>query len=273
MGTATNRSPRTIYQRDWRTLYVWGGIVAFVALGGMLLDIVLTMLPGWGTDTVPPTATAWFAQLESNPLLALRNLDLLNVALSLLALPMYVALHGALRRTAPGLSTLGLVVVVVGTALFAAANSALPMLELSRQFGRATDESARVALAAAADALLSRGAHGSFGAYPGFLLSEIGTLIMALAMLRNGVFGARTAWTGAFGATVLLAYTTLYTFVGSGSLVLAIAVPGGLLMIAWYAVVGRRLVALGRDGTRSRFVESLSPTLSPLPVGLHRDSD
>lgn len=234
--------------RDWNLLYTIGGVVAFVGLAGMLFDIVLTMMPGWGTDTVPVDAAAWLAQFADNPLLGMRNLDLLNVTLSVIALPMYVALFGALRRTSPALAACGLVTVAIGTALFVSANAALPMLGLSERYAATADPVTQSALLAAAEALLARGAHGSAGAFPGFLLSELGTLVMGLAMLRGGAFSRRIAWIGVVGTSVLLAYTVAYTFGSGGSaLVMAVAVPGGLLMIAWHAMVGVRLFGMGRE--------------------------
>ena len=232
---------------EWRVLYIGGGLVAFVVLGGMIFDIVLATMPGWGIDTVPADAVGWFAQFTSNPLLGMRNLDLLNVILSVVSIPLYVALLGALRRTSPGLATLGLVTVALGTAIFVGANAALPMLGLSERYAASTDPAARAALAAAAESLLARGAHGSAGAFPGFLLSASGTLLMALAMLRRSAFGPRSGWVGTAGASIMLAYTVAYTFSsGDSMLVMAVAVPGGLLMIAWYAMVGAWLLRMGR---------------------------
>lgn len=232
--------------RGWRTVYAVGGATAFLTLAMLLFDIVLAMVPGWGTSTVPSSAGAWFAQFAATPLLGLRNLDLLNVVASLLALPLYVAIHGALRDTEPGLAITGLLVVALGTAVFAASNAALPMLELSRRYAGASP-AAQASLLSAADALLAGGAHGSYGAYPGFLLSEIGTLVTGIALLRSGRFGKPVAWIGIAGVSILLGYTTAFTF-GSGdsTLVMAAAAPGGLLMIAWYALVGRRLLRLAR---------------------------
>jgi hypothetical protein len=232
---------------EWKLLYTVGGLVAFVALGGMLFDIVLATIPGWGTDTVPADAVGWFSQFASNPLLAMRNLDLLNVTLSVVSIPLYVALFGALGRTSPGLATLGLVTVALGTAIFVSANASLSMLGLSERYAASTDPATRAALIAAAESLLARGAHGSAGAFPGFLLSASGTLLMALAMLRRSAFGPRSGWVGTAGASIMLAYTVAYTFSsGDGTLVMAVAVPGGLLMIAWYAMVGARLLRMAR---------------------------
>ena len=138
-----------------------------------------------------------------------------------------------------------------------------------------------MALAAAGQMrLLSREARWQArGLHQGSCCSEIGTLIMALAMLRNGVSRRTHRVDGASSARrSSLAYTTLYTFVGSDFFVLEIAVPGGVCSCGRLvcAVVGTgRLVALGRKtGDAGESVRRVTfAILSPLPVGLPRDSD
>lgn len=236
-----------------RSLYLIGAVVAIAAIGGVVFDIGLTTLPGWGPESVPTDAAGWFAQFAQDPWLGLRNLDLLNVGVSVISLPLYLAIAASQRRTAPGLSAVALTLVLLGTAVFASGNAALPMLELSGSYATAASPQERVSLEAAAVSLLSRGEHGSLGSYPGFLLSELGTLLMAVAMLRGRVFSRATAVTGIAGTVVLTAYSTVATFAPqlSGA-VMAIAAPGGLLMLAWNALVARRLVALARGSAEQR---------------------
>lgn len=244
MTPSDTGATRRLQDRGWRAAYLIGGIAAFLAVAGMLTDIALTMLPGWGAASVPATALAWFDQFASTPLLGMRNLDALNIAISIVALPMYVALYGAHRRSAAGLALAGLVFVSVGTAVFVAANAALPMLELSRQYATA-GAAERAALLSSAYALLARGAHGSLGAFPGFFISEVGTLLAAIAMLAGGVFSRKSGWIGIAGVLLLVVYTAVYTFVAAEeSVMMALAIPGGLLMIVWYVLVGRRLLQL-----------------------------
>jgi hypothetical protein len=230
--------------RSWRGLYRVGAVLALVVLAGTVLDIALTMMPGWGPTTVPTDAAGWFAQFAGKPLLAIRNLDFLNATLSVIGLPLYAALLVAHRRTAPAVALVALLAVALGTALFASANAALPMLELSGRYAAAS-ESGRATLVAAAESLLARGAHGSYGTFPGFILSEIGTLLMAAAMLAGGVFSKRSAWVGIVGMSVMIVYSIAFTFgIGSDALIMAVAAPAGLLMLAWYVMVARRLLEI-----------------------------
>jgi hypothetical protein len=239
-------------ESSWRSIYVLGGIFALLTLAGTLLDIVLSMIPGWEASTVPTTIQAWFGQFQTNPLLGLRNLDLLNITISLVGIPMYLALYGAHRRLSHAYAALALIATVLGTAVFVASNAALPMLELSKQYSVASTDAQRLALEAAGVALLARGAHGSLGAFMGFFLSSIGTLLMGFARLKGRVFTTVTAWVGIAGITLLLVYTVGSTFVPkAGAAMMAIAVPGGVLLLVWNVLVARKLFQLGQ-GKRER---------------------
>jgi hypothetical protein len=235
-------------ESSWRNIYIVGGIATLVTLAGTLLDIVLTMIPGWEATTVPSTIQAWFIQFQTNPLLGLRNLDLLNATLSIIGIPMIVALYGAHRRSCPAYATLALAVALVGTGVFVTNNVALPILDLSRQHAAASTDTQRLALEAAGEALLARGAHGSLGVFMGFFLPSIGTLLMGTAMLIGKVFKRVTAWVGIVSISLLTIYTIGSTFAPtSGEAMMMVALPGGLLIIAWNILVAMRLLQLGRS--------------------------
>lgn len=85
-------------ERRWSALYRAGAVVAIIGVAALLFDVVLSMMPGWGTGSVPATIPAWLAQFDTNPWLALRNLDLLNVTVSVITVPMYIAIAVSLRR-------------------------------------------------------------------------------------------------------------------------------------------------------------------------------
>ena len=61
------------------------------------------------------------------------------------------------------------------------------MLELSGKYAVA-DESQKTLLAAAGEAMLARGAHGSLGVFFRFLLPTLSSLGMSLVMLQGKVF-------------------------------------------------------------------------------------
>ena len=230
---------------QWRDVYVMGGITALLALAGTLTDIAITMIPGWGVASVPDTTQAWLTQFQTNTLLAMRNLDLLNLIIVIIQIPMFLALYGAHRRTRQDYASLALIVVLIGTVVFITNNAALPMLALSRQYADASTDAQRIIIEAASVALLVRGAHGSLGVFTGFFLSSLGTLLMGLAMLKGNVFARSTAWVGLVGITLLMVYVVGSTFMTDpGVAMMAIALPGGVLMMIWNVLVARELFRL-----------------------------
>ena len=68
---------------------------------------------------------------------------------------------------------------------------------------------------------------------------------MAFAMLKGRVFSRATAYVGMVGIALLIVYIVGVTFLPTtGPLLMAIALPGGLLMIAWNVMVAARLFRL-----------------------------
>jgi hypothetical protein len=232
-------------RQSWQGIFLVGGIAALLALAGTLADIAITMIPGWETSTVPYTIQAWFTQFQTNPLLGLRNLDLLNVTIWLIETPMILALYGAHRRGSQAYAALASIVMLVGTVVLTTSNVALPMLELSKQYALASTDAQRLTIEAAGVALLARGTHGSMGAFAGFFLRSIGSLLMGLAMLKGRVFTRVTARVGIVGMALLSIYVIGSTFIPrSEAVMMALAMPGGLLMIAWNVMVARKLFQL-----------------------------
>jgi len=111
-----HRTPET--EASWRRLYRAGAVAGFVATALLIGDIALS-----GVGTVPETASAWLAQLRSNPWLGLRNLDLLNASLAVVTLPLSLAIYGAHRRSEPALTALGVSYLLgaLSTLVFSAA--------------------------------------------------------------------------------------------------------------------------------------------------------
>jgi hypothetical protein len=206
------------------------------------------MVPGWETTTIPATIQNWFDQLQANPLLGLRNLDLLNIVISFIQIPMFLALFGVYRKESQAFAILALIVWLMGISLFISNNAALPMFDLSTRYSDISTEFQRAAIEGAGIALLARGAHGSIGSFMGFFLSSIGTLLFGLLMLRGKLFSRFAAWVGIVGITLLIIYTIGNTFVPNrGNEMLIIAMPGGILMIVWNILIAKKLFQLVSD--------------------------
>lgn len=222
-----------------------GGAAALLSAIGALADIGIGMATGGSVSAVPPDALGRFAQIIANPALGLYNLDLLNLVTTLIMLPAMYACWMALKREGPA-AGFALVLAIIATAIFVANNPALPMLGLSWNYAGA-DESRRALLAAAGEAILAKGAHGSPGVLPGFLLSSMANIALSVEMLRTRVFSRVTGILGLGGNVLLGTYLILVTFVpGVRDAAMAFAAPGGLLAIAWIMLMAVRLFKLSR---------------------------
>lgn len=238
-------------ESQWKNIYIVGGIATIIALIGIVLDVIFGSVTGGNLSALPQTAVDRFAQFQINPLLGLYNLDLLNIINQMIFIPAYFALFAAHRKTNIAYALLALIIFLVGTTIFVTTNTALPMLELSHKYAAATTESQKTLLAAAGEAMLARGTHGSLGVFIGFLLPNIAGLIMSFTMLTGKVFSKATSYLGIAGSTLILLYIILVTFAPNiKDTATAFAMPGGLLSMAWMVMFTIRLFRLGnsRDG-------------------------
>src|SRR6266498_4968582 len=233
-------------ESQWRGIYIIGGITTIIGLIGIVLDVVFGSVTGGNLSALPQTAVERFTQFQINPLLGLYNHDLLNIINQMILIPAYFALYAAHRKTNNAYALLALIIFLVGSTIFITTNSALPMLELSHKYASATTESQKTLFAAAGEAMLARGAHGSLGVLIGFLLPNIAGLIMSFAMLSGKVFNKTTSYFGIVGSIFIMLYIILVTFApGIKDMATAFAMPGGLLSIAWMILFALRLFRLG----------------------------
>jgi hypothetical protein len=235
-----------IAESQWRGIYVTGGIATIIALIGIVLDVIVGSTTGGNLSALPQTAVDRFTQFQVTPLLGLYNLDLLNIVNQMFLIPAYFALYAAHRRTNNAFSLLALIIFLVGTTIFITTNTALPMLELSKKYAIATTESQKTLFAAAGEAMLARGTHGSLGVFIGFLLPNIAGLIMSYSMLSAKIFNKATSIIGMVGSALILLYIVLVTFAPSvKDMATAVSMPGGLLLMAWMIMFTIRLFQLG----------------------------
>ena len=240
-----------IIHTKWKSVIWLGSICTFIALAGTIIDIVFGTITGGNLAELPQTAVERFTQLQSNPLLGLYNLDLLNSIIQLIMIPSYLALYVVLSKVKSGFSLLAFIIFLVGTIAMVTGNAALPLYELSSKYVAATSESQKLLLAAAGEALLVKGIHGSYGMFIGFILPNLGGILISWLMLKSGIFSKTSAWLGLMGSIMISAYLILVTFIPEvKSMATLFAAPGGLMLMAWmllYALKLRKLSFLLDD--------------------------
>lgn len=221
-------------ENQWGRIYKIGAFSSVIVLLGTIFDITAGSILGGDLSRLPSTAVGRYAQLLDNPLLGLYNLDLLNTIIQIISIPVYLALYAAHRKSNKGIARLAFIFFLVGTTLFAAGNTALTMYDLSIKYAAASSDAQRMLIAAAGEAMLAKGAHGSAGVFIGFILPCIAGLIMSFAMLSGKVFSRLSAYLGIFGNCLIILYLILVTFVpGVKTMAVAFAAPGGLMLMTW----------------------------------------
>src|SRR3989304_1911321 len=138
----------------WKPLYKAGGVVALLIVLTALIEIVITFLPGGYVSS--ETVIDWFTLFQDNWFLGLRNLGLLNIVMTALGIPMFIALYTAHRHVNQTIAALAIITSLIGVAVFYATNRAFPMLDLSSRYAAAT-EAQKTILEAAGQAMLSVG--------------------------------------------------------------------------------------------------------------------
>ena len=230
---------------NWKGIIYIGAIFTFIALAGTIIDIVFGTITGGNLTELPQTASDRLTQMQSNPMLGLYSLDLLNIIIQLFMIPSYLALYAVLKKSNSGFELLALILFLIGTVLMVTGNVALPMFDLSTKYAAATSEAEKVLYAAAGESMLVRGTHGSLGMFLGFILPNIAGLVMSGVMLKAKVFSKTTSWLGLVGSILISAYLVLVTFVPEvKSMATLFAAPGGLMLMAWMLLFSFRLFKL-----------------------------
>ena len=202
---------------------------------------------GGNVAALPQTAIERYSQFNDNWLLGLYNLDLLNIVNQIILIPSIFALYVAHRNTRNVSALLSLILFLVGTTIFVTGNTSLTMLDLSQKYFAASSEEQRMLLAAAGEAMLAKGAHGSLGVFIGFALPTFANFLMSLVMIKGKVFSRATSYTGVVGNLLMVLYLILVTFFPAvEKMALVFALPGGVLLMVWMVMFTVRLLKLSK---------------------------
>lgn len=187
----------------------------------------------------PSTAEGWFTLLDERPLVGLLSLDVLLMADWIILIGLWAGLFLALRKHAPRLMLVAMVIVAITTILYFASNTAFQMLALSRDYASTTSLVERSDLLAAGEAAMARFDGWLFTA--SYVGSGIAAAIVSYVMLKSRAFGRLAAWTGmTYGAMQLIPPNL-------GTVGMIVSVVSLLPMLLWIALLARAFTRLARE--------------------------
>ncbi len=231
----------------WKGLYKVGGAAALIVTVLLTIEIIVfTAYP------LPGTVIGYFTLLQTNRLLGLLDLYLLEILAYALFVPMFLALYVALKRANKSYMALATTLALIGIAVFLATNNPFSMLSLSDQYAAATTDAQRYVFLAAGQAILANTSQRAVGGFNiGLLLVSVAGLIVSAVMLRSNIFSKVTAYVGILANAISLAEYFRLTFAPAAVLLLLIiATASGLLLLIWYILIARRLFQLGQGGSK-----------------------
>ena len=121
------------------------------------------------------------------------------------------------------------------------------MLDLSQKYFAASSEEQRMLLAAAGEAMLAKGSHGSLGVFIGFALPTFANVLMSCVMLKGNVFSRATSYIGIIGNSLMVIYIIMVTFMPAvEKMALVFAMPAGLLLMTWMIMFTIKLLKLSK---------------------------
>lgn len=250
--TASRKNEAVSIDMTWSRLYRVGGVAALLC-ALMYVITLIVYIPANLASPPPETVLEWFEVFNDSPVTGLFYLGISDVIIMLLWGPMALALYAILKNINRTWSLIATAFVFVGMAVFIATNTAFSMLSLSQEYTSAATEAERSILLAAGQAMLAV-TRGAGQLYLGMQLVWLCGLILSVIMLRSKTFSRATAWVGILGLGLLVVgviggghYTSTGEYTPVQSIIVAVQyVGGGLLSLAWYILVGLRLLKLGR---------------------------
>jgi hypothetical protein len=237
---AGERDPNPTY----RSLYRLGGVAALIAAILTVIEvIVFTLYPQ------PTTVIGWFELFQGSPIIGLLDFWGLEIPMYVMFVMVFLALYILLRKVNKSGMAIAFTLALLGIAIFFATNNPFSMLSLSSKHAAATTDVERSTLLAAGEAVLANTNQRAIGGFNiGLFLVSVAGLIVSFVMLKAISFRRLTAYIGILAFGLSLADYLRQAFTSSVIIALLLILPGALLIVAWFFLVGRRLLQLGCIG-------------------------
>jgi hypothetical protein len=218
---------------DHRRLYRLAGIAALIAVVLVPIQVgVFAAVP------YPETTEGWLDLLRDNPIVGLVDLDALLVVDNVLLIPVALAVYMTIRRDEQATVTIATAGWLLSIVLMIASNPAVEMLSLADRFQAASTVTERTAIVGGAEAVLATWDGTAFQV--AYIVGQLAGIAIGLVMLRGTAFGRAVPLTMIAGDAIGFGY--YLPKVG-----LAISALSGIVLWAWYFLVGRRLLQLAKE--------------------------
>jgi hypothetical protein len=218
---------------QWRLLFRVAGLGAL--LTALLIPLQIVAFIVW---PLPEGGVAeWFELFQKSPFIGLISFDLVILLEEVLLIPIVLALYVVLRRTSGSLALTAAGMWFVSIALFVGSNTGFEMLALSTGYAEAATQVERATYLAAGQTMLSQYMEQGSSFVVGYVLASLAGILVGFAMLRSTRFPPFAGW-----AAIVANVLGLGLFLPGIGVLLSIA--SVLILIAWYAAVGWRLIRL-----------------------------
>ncbi len=228
----------------YKSLYRFGGAAGMVvALLTVIEVIFFTLYPQ------PSTVRGWFELFQVSPIIGLLDFWGLEILMYAMYAMVFLALYVVLRRVNQSGMAIAVTLALLGIAIFFATNNPFSMLSLSTKYAAATTEVQRSTLLAAGEAVIANTNQRVVGGFNiGFFLVSTAGLLISLVMLQGSSFSRLAAYDGVLAFGFSLADFLRQALTSSVTIALLVILPGALLIVVWFCLVGLRLLQLGRVG-------------------------
>jgi hypothetical protein len=195
----------------------------------------------------PPTSVeGWFKLFHHSPILGLIDFWGLELPMYLMFALVFLAIYFQLRKGNESVMVIAMTLVMIGIAVFFATNNPFSMLSLSNQYAAAVTETHKSTLLAAGEAILANTNQRAIGGFNlGLFLVTIAGLITSSVMLRRDTIRRSIAYIGIMAFGLSLADYLRQALTSSTTTALLVIMPGAILLVVWFVLVGRVLLQLG----------------------------
>jgi hypothetical protein len=219
-----------------------GGIASWLQFACLVAMMVVLPLAG----SLPETAAAYYTTLQNDGLMGIMRLDPATLMLIALFPFVTVGLYAAFRGSRPAYALLAMVLILVGTLLALANESAFSMIYLSGLHENATTAAEQEQLITAGEAVIAGNMWNSSAGFLAGLFMQGGFVFISFVMLRSKGFSKFTAYSGMLSNGLDFIHVPIALFMpGLAAALLAI---GGVFYLIWFPLLGWDLIKSGRDG-------------------------